>query len=138
MNRTLPEPVDVREGLVGIRDVELLPVEAVLQVELAAPSVIAILDDDVRLAEVRHARQDGVADDLPVFLHDHPPVAFQPIQVEVELVDKLLREVVPQERCIVLDGSYLEDLCPSLPAGPSQLLPLFLRRLVPSSLDVLE
>src|SRR2546421_259632 len=61
-----PEGIEVAEGLLGVLDVELAAVEAVAEVELAVAVVVAVLDHDVREAEVGHALDQAVADLAPI------------------------------------------------------------------------
>src|SRR5947208_2860265 len=57
MNRTLPELVKVREGVLGVIGLQLDAAVAMLEKHLAAVFVVAVLDVNNRPADVREIKQ---------------------------------------------------------------------------------
>src|SRR4029453_1691516 len=91
----------------------------VAQVELARLAVVAVLDLDVGDPEVGHRPDDHVADLLPVLLHDRQlAVLLDLVDVQVQLLDQLGRQVVAQERHVALQLPHLEHLGPAPPGPP--------------------
>src|SRR5581483_6666750 len=114
MHRSLPELIDVAKGLFGVVDVDLLLFVHVPEIQLAVAPVIAVFDDDVWVAKVRHAGDDHVANTSVVFLDYLELIAFQLVDVEVQVVDQILGEVIPDEGDVALHLPHLEDLRASL------------------------
>ena len=62
MDRPRPEAVQVAERVLGVVELQVDPEVLVLQVQLAAVPVVAVLDADDRLAEVGQAEQEPLLD----------------------------------------------------------------------------
>src|SRR5581483_8854035 len=138
VNRSAPDLVDVTQDPLGVADVDLASLVDVAQVQLARLPVVPVLHLDVRHAKVRHAADDYLADLLRVLLDDDRLVVLHLVDVEIELLDELVGQVVPQERDVALELPHLEDLRAALAPLPAKAFALLVRGVVPASLDILE
>ena len=57
MHRARPQLLEIAQRIAGIIDLEIHTLMSVMQIQLAAIVVVAILDIDKRLPEVRQAEQ---------------------------------------------------------------------------------
>ena len=62
VDRPRPEAVQVAQRVLGVVELQVDPEVLVLQVQLAAVAVVAVLDPDDRLAEVGQAEQQPLLD----------------------------------------------------------------------------
>jgi len=133
-----PHGVNVLQGLLGVDQIEFLTLEKMLDVEFAIAPVVAILNYQVRITKIGHARDNTIAYLLPVLLDNDPLIPFFAIQVEIKIFNQILSQVVSQERDIVIEFAYLEDLLATFPRLAPQQIPLLLFRIIPAALDIFE
>ena len=150
VHRTGPEAVEVTQRVLGVVELQVDAEVLVLQVQLAAVAVVAVLDPDDRLAEVGQVEQQPLLDLLELAALDLVRVVLVVVLEAEELVPaaEVRRQERVDERQVVVDPADLEDL---LPAQAELLVPLpprlvvvafvvFLAELplVPALLDVAE
>src|SRR5206468_119453 len=112
MNRTLPELVKVREGVLSVVGLQLDAAVAVLEKQLAAVLIVAVLDVNDRPADVREIKQQALFHLLKFAAFD---LVVAGILVESEgkelvLAAKIERQELVDERQIVVDAADFKNL----------------------------
>ena len=129
MDRTLPKLVQVRERVLGVVGLQLDAAVAVLEEQLAAVFVVAVLHINDRPADVREVEQQPLLDLLEFAAFD---LVVAGVVVEAErkqlvLAAEIERQELVDERQVVVDAADLEDL---LAAQAQLLVPVALGAIV--------
>src|SRR5947209_3655995 len=90
------------------------------------------------MTKVSHISNNGIAHLLPVVLNNNPFVALFLVEIKVQVFDEIFGQIVTQERDIILDLTYFEELLAPHTRLASKFLLLFLRRIIPAFLDIFE
>src|SRR5260370_2921973 len=102
MHRATQQMVHMLKRLLGIYQIEFLTLEEMLDIQLTIPPIVSIVNNQVRITEVRQAGYNTITHLFPVFLDDNPFIPLFPIDVEVKFLHKILVQVVTQEGDIVI------------------------------------
>ncbi|MMZ64617.1 hypothetical protein D1872_269630 [compost metagenome] len=109
-----------------------------LQQQLPAAQVVAVLDDDVRGAAVHAGGDQLIADMLPGFIGDFP---FRPLfleDIEVQVADQIFGQIAADKRKVRIQLADFEHFLPSFARLPAIAADLLFRRMVPAPFDILE
>src|SRR3954452_21666742 len=123
MSRTGPQAMEMSQCILCMVQPQVDPKMLVLQVELAPVAVVAVLDPDDRLAEIRQVEQEPLLDLLELAALDLVRIVLVVVFVAEKLITlaEILRQIRVDEGHIVMDAADLEDL---LPAQAKLLVPL--------------
>jgi hypothetical protein len=108
MHPPTPQPMHMLQRLRRVRQVQTLPIEIVPQIQLPVAVVVAIGHHDLRPAAIGQHRHQHVADLLVILLHHHQLVAALLVEIEIEVVHRLLRQIVADQRHVALLLAQLE------------------------------
>ncbi|MNW53918.1 hypothetical protein D3C74_314990 [compost metagenome] len=111
----------MRECALQIFQIQLDAFVAVDDQQLAVALVVRILNDQVRRAAVDPGQHQLVTHIFPGLVGDFPLRAFLLEDVEIQVIDQLLRQIAADKRDVRVQLSYLEHFVT-----------------VPAALDVLE
>src|SRR5262245_27875322 len=135
-----PEATHVREGALGVLELEVAAVVRVREEQRAVAPVIGVLDPDDRHGTHAHALQQQLLDRPPAFLvrhvADHEVVAARFDADEVEVAHEPLAEPTQDERHVAVDLAGLEQQVAGGLARRNSLT-LLGRGIVAAALDVL-
>src|SRR5947209_16293593 len=123
MSRTGPQAVEMSQCILCMVQPQVDPKMLVLQVELTPVAVVAVLDPDNRLAEIRQVEQEPLLDLLELAALDFVGIVLVVVLVAEKLIAlaEILCQIRVNEGDVVMDAADLEDL---LPAQAKLLIPL--------------
>src|SRR2546429_9892789 len=102
MHRAAPQLVHILKRLLGIDQIKFLTLEEMLDIQLAIPTIVAVVNNQVWITEIGQAGYNPITYLFPIFLYDNPFIPFFSIEVEVKFFNKVFGQVITQERDIVI------------------------------------
>src|ERR1022692_3109084 len=102
VHRATPKHVYMLKRLLSIDQIKILTFVEMLDIKFTIPSVITIIYHQVGIPEVGHTSDNTIAHLLPVLFRNDPLIALFFVEVKIQILDEIFRQVITQKRDIVV------------------------------------